>query len=1450
MKIKTTLVSVLLLVIFNNISAQVTSSFSTDVVSGCSPLKVTFTNNSTGTNLVYVWNFGNGNSSIEENPQAIYTNPGTYNVKLTVSDGTSSDESNLTITVFTNPIANFEADDVLGCTPFNVHFQNTSTLGDAPIEEFKWDFRSGFVDNRENPSYTYTSSGKYDVFLEVIDTNECKSFKEEQEYIEVVSSPTSIFSMNPSQACSAPADVSFSNFSSGSGTLTYEWDFGDGTNSTNESPTHTFSNVEDYVVKLTVNSEEYGCSTSTTQLFEIKDINAGGTLEQDGEEIIDGDFICPGEISYTSTSTGTENVYWIFGDGDVSYAKEGTHKYEKGGEYIVKLIADPGNPCADTVTWNIEIDSITANFSFTPENSCFSPTEVVFSDSSVNAVSWSWEFNDTTSSAQNPTHSYSVTKNTDEFAENQPESFITRLTVESDNGCSHTTEKGFIIQLPTSKILSDKIKGCLPLAVDFTEKSISDLEITNYEWIFGDGQTSSGTSDSESHTYNTAGEYDAKLVITNSDGCNDTSYHLKIEVGKALSPDFTLSSNNVCQNESVTITNNTPESELVDIWYYGLNSEQPLKSVSPLQDWVINADTGYVDISLSVVYNGCQSTITKENYLYNKGPIADFDFALDCETPLVYDFVAKPKKYDSFLWDFGDGTTETTELNPQHTYSGTGNRLVKLILTNGACADTMEHNISIRQPNATITAVDNTCSGDTVLFDPMGSYEQVDYCFEKYYWNFNDTSLANIRTAKDTLKYVFNKGGEYDVDLVTFYDNGCYDTATHHIQVFSPELKFKVDSFLGCAPVIVTFNDSSESYIHPMEEWIIDFGDGTDSIYNNQVKTFSHVYSSVGSFEVELSITDTVGCSAHETKNINIGNPKARFNTLTSTEICAGNPIIFAPISQFNDSVIWNFGDGIITNDTSNIVTHQYDSVGNFEASLIVFEYGCSDTFKTEPNYIKVQKADAFFSASDTFFNCYPKEITFNHTDLRSDIRHGRWEFGYKENYSEYDTLRQFTYPIPGEYFVSLDIETTFGCEDKFERKIVLTGPQGSFDISPDTACKGEMIKLEVLDTSDVYNFEWDLGDGKIVQGNPVMHAYNEIGNVFPKLVLHGDSMGKCIPPPFEDTLYIYELKADIGLEDSSLCAQTDIVFNNSTFGHSAMLWNFGDGSTSTNFEPSHNFSPGDYKIKLVAENDYGCSDTIEQDVVVNPLPQITLSKDSLICFGGTATLRATGGDKIVWEPNHSLLNNLAYITDANPDSTTIYLAVVTDTITGCNNSGNIEIEVQQVPNVDIDPMVASLVIGEEIQFTVDSVSGYTYEWSPAEYFNCITCANAIAVPATTSTIVLKVKDLNDCFTIPYSIDVTVEEKYSVDVPTAFTPNGDGVNDIIYVNGWGIKKLVSFRIFNRWGNEVFFSEDMNFGWDGTYKGKLQNVDTYVYVVEVETYAGELTKETGTITLLQ
>lgn len=100
------------------------------------------------------------------------------------------------------------------------------------------------------------------------------------------------------------------------------------------------------------------------------------------------------------------------------------------------------------------------------------------------------------------------------------------------------------------------------------------------------------------------------------------------------------------------------------------------------------------------------------------------------------------------------------------------------------------------------------------------------------------------------------------------------------------------------------------------------------------------------------------------------------------------------------------------------------------------------------------------------------------------------------------------------------------------------------------------------------------------------------------------------------------------------------------------------------------------------------------------------------------------------------------------------------------------------------------------------------------------------------------IEDEMKCSAVANTYKIIVDPKISIDVPTAFTPNSDGTNDVIYADGWGIRKLNYFRIYNRWGQLMFETNDLKTGWDGRFNGIPQNMETYVYQVSAVTYSKE------------
>ena len=191
----------------------------------------------------------------------------------------------------------------------------------------------------------------------------------------------------------------------------------------------------------------------------------------------------------------------------------------------------------------------------------------------------------------------------------------------------------------------------------------------------------------------------------------------------------------------------------------------------------------------------------------------------------------------------------------------------------------------------------------------------------------------------------------------------------------------------------------------------------------------------------------------------------------------------------------------------------------------------------------------------------------------------------------------------------------------------------------------------------------------------------------------------------------------------------------------------------------------------------------------------------------------------------------------------------ITD-IYGCTNSDSVYIKVQQEPNVTVSPDT-TIIIGETAYLWASSnQNNMSYTWLPNIAITCLDCKEPDVMPLQTTEYSVYYEDSSGCFAENLYVLVTVLEEYTLDVPNAFTPNGDGVNDIVYVRGWGVKELLEFKIFNRWGQQVFITDDLKQGWDGTYKGIKQNMDTYAYYVKVKLWNNQEMEKQGTINLLR
>lgn len=476
-----------------------TAVFGPNVDIGCSPLTLTFANNSLGLPDTYAWDFGDGTTSTSGSPllnHTFYTGTEdtTFTIQLIVTNECGTDTAEHTITVLPNTVhAFFNTDVISGCVPLAVNFTQLSTGGTFS----SWDFGDGNFSTATSPSHTFTAAGTYTVALYV---NDGCSYDTAYQVIEVYPQPNVDFTTVPDSVCVNQA-MTFNNLSTGLAGIS--WNFGDGGTSTLTNPQHTYAASGNYLVTLTGTSVVTGCTGSITKPVHVNitPVSAFIPGPASGCE--------PILVNFANTSAGAQFYSWNFGDGNTSVNANPSHTYTADGTYVVTLVAQNINGCTDTTTQTVTVfPKPVSAFTTDSPSSCYIPVNVQMINASTGATGFSWDFgNGVTSSLNNPSVMY-----------NAVGTYNISLIATNMYGCSDTSTYAYTIyNLPQAAFTFGPNPGCARQPVVFENNSTF---ATGYTWIFGDGSTS--TNESPSHEYADSGVYTITLIVTGLGGCGDT----------------------------------------------------------------------------------------------------------------------------------------------------------------------------------------------------------------------------------------------------------------------------------------------------------------------------------------------------------------------------------------------------------------------------------------------------------------------------------------------------------------------------------------------------------------------------------------------------------------------------------------------------------------------------------------------------------------------------------------------------------------------------------------------------------------------------------------------------------------------------------------------------------------------------------------------------------------
>ncbi|MEO7922091.1 MAG: PKD domain-containing protein [Chitinophagaceae bacterium] len=1424
------------------------ANFTGSPVSGCSPLIVNFQDLSTGNPTAWLWDFGNSNTSTLRNPTATYFTPGTYTVSLTVTNpnGSNTLTRSQYITVYESPTVAFTADITNGCFPLRVQFTDMSTAGIGNTNvSWQWDFGNGTLSSQQNPQVIYTSAGTFTVTLRVTNDKGCVKVVSRTNYITVTPGVKANFTHTQSTVCRAPADIFFTNTSTGPPTLSYLWDFGDGSPLSGlQNPVHTYLANGTYTVTL-VTFSTAGCQdTMRSTPIVIGGFNTSFSAPTN---------VCINEVvNFTNTSNPTPaSILWRFGDGGTATSLNATHSYAATGTYTVWLY-NTYNTCQDSVSQQINVNPRpVADFSAPVTSKCEPPLTVNFQDLSTGgATAWEWNFGDGSpvSNSQNPVHTYTSYG-----------SFTVRLIAFTVAGCPDTIVKTnyIIIRRATISLPGFPTRGCIPFTITPVPVISSVDAITSYNWDFGDGGTS--TLPNPTYTYVAQGTYTIRLIITTSSGCTDTlTIPAAVKVGSKPLADFSAAPIPVCGRQPVFFTDLTvPADEW--LWDFGDGGTSTMQNPTHSYN-----DTGYFDIRLIATNNGCPDTLIKSNYVYILPPIANFTPVPNCSNRFQFSFTDQSIAPVTWEWNFGDGSPLSFIQNPVHNFPALSAYTVRLIVTNGACADTISQVIQTVDESPDFIA-DRLAACKVAGINFTATNINIAK-ITNYSWDFGDGGIANV-TVPNVL-YVYGASGNYTVILTTTDINGCTDVATktNYIRINGPVAGFSATNTAGCSgQLTTTFTDlSATDGVNAIVNWRWNFGDGI--IQNFSAPPFQHTYMIPGTFTVKLFITDATGCidSVTLANLVTATDPIPDFNS-ADTLTCPGATVTFTNTSSpagFTSQ--WDFGDGNGSGIASP--THVYAANGLYDVKLRILDaVGCADSI-TKMAYIRVDSPRASFTMSDSTSSCTPFEVQFTNTSTY--YKTVDWNFGPGEGSSTLNNPVHY-YSSPGTYLVRLLITSPGGCLDSTFRTITITDTAGSrLDYLPLFGCKPLDVNLNAFTPGVIANYFWDFGDGftQTTTTPNVNHTYTSYGTFLPKVIME-DPAGCIIPLQSVDTVLVIGAEAKFGADKNIFCDIGTVNFIDSTTFNdpiTSYTWNFGDGASLNQQSASHTYTaPGNYTVDLIVRTQNGCIDTLTKinmiKVVESPL--IDIGGDTVVCIN--KSLLHAG---LFMRPDTSVVTwswsfpNGNVSTQQNPPAQT-YTTVGTFTVTsvatnstGCKDTSTQNILINPLPVITI-PGQMTIQAGFPVTIPATySPNTVNWLWAPVTGLSCTNCATPDAGPKFNTFYQVYFTDNNGCSNIGSIEVIVICKNANLFIPNTFTPNGDGSNDVFYPRGKGLDRVKMLRIFNRWGEVVFEKKDFPIndaasGWDGTFKGHKPMADVYIYQAEVFCDNGDIIKLNGNIALI-
>jgi gliding motility-associated-like protein len=1382
----------------------------------------------------FEWDFGDGtivNSAISINPTHDYAAAGTYTVTVTATTNNLCESSlSKPITIYPDPVADFTfPGDV--CLGESIVFTNNSSIASGNVT-YTWDFDDGTPTSSQiNPTHTYTSAGLFDVSLLVTSVaGGCTDLITQQ--VEVFDQPVGSFTF--SDHCFEET-ATFTNTSTDA--VSYLWSFGDGSQSTDASPTHDYASPGTFEVTLEATSAN-NCVDVVNQIINVRP-NPIANFEVDDT--------CLGTATdFTNLSTitsGPVTYSWDFGDGSpLSTDTNPTYTYPTAGVYTVELTVTSSFTCEAIYSTTVEIFETSIGGTVAggttrceDDDAVYTLTlsgqtgEVVRWERSLTGVDQWITIDNTTTSLD-----YSNLAQTTYF----------RALVKS-GVCAGVNSSIATIQIDELSVGGTLGGG----GTVCSGTNATTLELSSYtggvvEWQSAASSTGpwtpiASTATSMPFDNLTATTY-YRVIVQNGVCSSSPSSVAEIEVSPATVAGLVNGSAVVCYGTNsgqLTLSGNTGG---VVRWESSPTGEVPW---APIVNTTTTLD--YENLLTTSFYRAIIKSGVCDEKITNKVKV-QIDPAtvagelsgpsLVCGEANEGTILLKGQTGTVLRWqESPDATAWTDIINTTTSQSFTdltATTFYRAEVQSGTCTAIFTTSFEVEVsalPNVAFS-VQEVCEGLASQFVNTSTVPSGTVASQV--WDFGDAS-SSVSTSP---KHTYDSYGTYPVKLIVTSKAGCVDSLSLAAVVNAvPDVSFTQEDV--CLGEAMDFSNLSTLALGTISDIAWDFGDGATSDEQDP----SYTFEEPGAFQTSLTITSDKNCKASFSKQVVVfPQPVASFEV---GNVCFGETSNFKNNSTVSSGTLtyeWDFGDG--TQSTSINPSHKYEEPGHYAISLTATSsFGCYSEFLVEIDVY--EQPIAGFSVGDI---CLDATAIFANTSTGSDVSY-RWEFG--DGIVSEEANPSHNYVSAGIYTVTLSVTAESGCSDQFSSKITVS-PLPLISFVMEDVCIDKAVAFSNLSSiiSGEVVYTWFFGDGKTSnEVNPV-HSYEEAGVYTVRL--EGASDIGCTTV-LEKTVEVFPLpKPDFVAEP--VCDGSPTIFDNKTTLSSgsiaSYLWNFGDQTNSIVLSPTKQYlNPGTYQASLLAESEAGCKAIVVKEVVVHDFPVANFTVAN-VCDGFViepANLSEISSGDLTFEWNFGDGQTSA---SANP--THLYEEAGVYTITLAANSGNNckdifqrQVTIYALPETDAG---SDTTVSKGYSALLEGSGGVSYVWSPIDGLANSNVATTWATPLQTTDYELLVTDQFGCQNRD-TVTVNVNDDYRIVASNVFTPDGNGQNDT-----WVIRNVETFgdvnvRVFDRFGTMVYQETAYQNDWRGTRGNDILPDGTYYYVI---TFSTSERKYNGALTIMR